>query len=196
MRELLGELEGALNAELYTLALVGALAIPDIAGALESNNGEATRARYEAWFDANVPPHLQAMQGGAQVGTPRPLNGANCYRFRCSLLHQGAIEDQKPDPTTYRRLIFVDPSGVTPWATVFGRPVKGWFVYTKEVRLGNGDLALAIDLPLFCRAIVAAARGWLERVSGIEPFETNLAKCVRRRPEGFPGWLTGMPVIA
>jgi hypothetical protein len=51
MDDYLDQVEAGANvAQLYYLALAGALVIPDMCGALESQNGEATKAQYEAWL--------------------------------------------------------------------------------------------------------------------------------------------------
>jgi hypothetical protein len=166
--EFLDEIERALGARLYQLALAGALAVPDIAAALEAQDGRSSRQGYERWFDAHVALELVTWSG--------PLTGASCYRFRCSLLHQGTVEDQKP-PLKFRRLVFVDPA------------VNAVFHLNQ-----CGDV-LNLDLRLFCLAIVTAARRWLSAMSGTEPFRTNLEKCVRYRANGLPPAIIGVPVI-
>jgi hypothetical protein len=75
MDELIREIRAALTAGLYLLALYGALTLPDICGALESDNGTATGPKYKAWLRANVP----GQASDADV----------IYGLRCSLLHQG-----------------------------------------------------------------------------------------------------------
>lgn len=69
------EIRVASQVGLYYLALFGALALPDICGALESSDGGATPAKYKDWLRANV---------------PRRVDDAELiYGLRCSLLHQG-----------------------------------------------------------------------------------------------------------
>ncbi len=60
-------------AGLYFLALHGALTLPDICGALESDTGTASGAKYKAWLRANVP----GLASDAEL----------IYGLRCSLLH-------------------------------------------------------------------------------------------------------------
>ena len=59
-------------AGLYFLALHGALTLPDICGALESDTGTASGAKYKAWLRANVP----GLASDAEL----------IYGLRCSLL--------------------------------------------------------------------------------------------------------------
>ena len=103
MDDFLDQVETAANmAQLYYLTLAGTLVIPDMCGALESADGEATGAKYIAWVDTWVVP---AYWDGF-------LTGADCYRFRCSFLHQGRTQH----PMGSYRLMFLEP-GVRPAAT-------------------------------------------------------------------------------
>lgn len=101
VKDLLSQIRSAINSNLYFLALFGALAIPDICGALGSANGEASGKKYKDWFDQNVT---------AKYGTL--LNGEDCYYYRCSCLHQGSSYNPR---STYSKIIFIEPgtSGFT-----------------------------------------------------------------------------------
>jgi hypothetical protein len=50
MDMLLAEIRRALTMRLYYLAIVMALHIPDVCGALEAPDGEAKKERYKAWY--------------------------------------------------------------------------------------------------------------------------------------------------
>lgn len=56
MRDVLNQMKSANGAGLYYVALFSALAIPDICGALESQDGTANGQRYRAWFDPGFHP--------------------------------------------------------------------------------------------------------------------------------------------
>jgi hypothetical protein len=73
--ELVSQVRAAANADLYYLALFGALVLPDICGALDSDNGRASGPKYKDWVRKNVP---------QQAGQAEEI-----YGLRCSLLHQG-----------------------------------------------------------------------------------------------------------
>ena len=75
MEELIRQIRVASAAGLHYLALYGVLALPDICGALSSDNGVATPSKYKDWIRANVPE--QASEADS------------LYGLRCSLLHQG-----------------------------------------------------------------------------------------------------------
>ena len=77
MDELIAQIRAARDAGLYYLALMGTLMLPDICGALDSDNGRATASKFKDWLKANVP---------EQAG-----DAAAIYGLRCSLLHQGTM---------------------------------------------------------------------------------------------------------
>lgn len=173
MDDFLDQVEVAANdARLYYLALLGALAIPDLCGALEAQGGEATRARYKSWFDTHVGP----LYVNHWAGDEPFLSGEDCYLFRCSYLHQGRTQHPR---SGYSRILFVEPGTTT---NVF------------HMNIMND--ALNIDVRLFCLEMVTAARGWLAGVAGTEPYETNLNAFVRRYPHGLAPYIVGIPVIS
>ncbi len=94
MKDLIRETQLASSAGLHFIALAGALAIPDICGALLADDGTASGARYGKWFDRWVAPRYR--------GT---LVGADVYPFRCSMLHQARVATTRG---RYRRILFVD----------------------------------------------------------------------------------------
>lgn len=169
MRLLLSQIQAALSFNLYYVSLYAALAVPDICGAIDADDGLATRASYSAWFDRFVAPKYVIL------GRPS-LTGQDCYYFRCSLLHQGSAQNPK---SRFSRIIFVEPT-------------VGNVVMHNNIM----DDALNIDVRLFCCDIVDGALLWLDKVEGTEKFERNSAKYMRRHPDGLPPYVVGLPVIA
>lgn len=118
MLTLINQLERSLDSGLYYLSLFTGLAIPDIAGALDSDDGEAKGERYKAWHEewvrprfleqvlSQVPPEAR----GHISNLENPLTGDACYRFRCSLLHQGSSQHPK---SPYARIIFIEPGSTS-----------------------------------------------------------------------------------
>ncbi|HEV2124461.1 MAG TPA: hypothetical protein VGW38_17040 [Chloroflexota bacterium] len=174
MHDFLDQIEIASgDARLYYLALAGALLVPDICGALEAPNGEATANSYQQWFDAN---YAQIMLGGSS-----PLTAHDCWRFRCSFLHQGRTQHPQ---SGYTRIMFIEPGGPYP------------IMHMCSSTTMNNESALQIDVRLFCMEMVAVARRWLADVQGTEPFETNLQLFVRRHPNGIAPYIVGVPIIS
>src|SRR5438034_10773126 len=69
------DLERCRSAKAYWSMLHVIVCIPDICGALQAPNGEATQRRYEAWCNKYLVQPL--------------LSAAERYVIRCALLHQG-----------------------------------------------------------------------------------------------------------
>jgi hypothetical protein len=94
MEMILQEIELALHARLYYLALVVALTIPDVCAALESVDGQTNRDRYKAWYNAHL---------GGRYGA---VTDADCYSLRCGVAHQGRFGHPRME---YGRVIFAIP---------------------------------------------------------------------------------------
>jgi len=164
MEDILKQLEGALVANLYYVALFTALAIPDIAGATDAADGRSTRTTYAKWYDDNMPPEYQSW-----------LDGAGCYNFRCSMLHQGSAQAQNP-AAPIKRLMF---AGRGP-------------MYMHRCRMNDGVI---LDLETFCRDLIAATRTWQARVGSTSLYQHNSAKFVAVHPTGIAQYIQGVPVI-
>src|SRR5688500_17399709 len=112
MKVLLRQLEHSLGDNLYYLSLMSALTIPDIAGAMDAEDGIARRSRYATWWERYARPQfakaVSAELGDRLAGNYKlenPLTGQACYRFRCSLLHQGRSHGSKG---SFPRIIFIE----------------------------------------------------------------------------------------
>lgn len=99
MRDFLAQIKKGLDVNLYLLSIFSALAIPDICGAMSSENGEANKEKYKDWFDEYIASKYNNF-----------LDGEDCYYFRCSLLHQGSSQHSKMN---YKRVLFIEPSTTT-----------------------------------------------------------------------------------
>ncbi len=92
--DLLNQIQQALNQNLYYVALMMCLTIPDICGAIDSPNGIASGAAYARWYNQYAASHCPY------------LDGPTCYQFRCSMLHQGSTTNPN---SRYSRIVFVEP---------------------------------------------------------------------------------------
>lgn len=163
MEELLGQIEKSVTSGSYLLGLYVALALPDICGALESNNGVATGNRYQAWFNKWVAPKY----GGT-------LTGAQCYAYRCGVLHQGR---SKHNNLGYSKIIFLEPNS---------RMVLHRNIFND---------AYNIDLKIFCGDIVTSVREWLPTVADNINFKKNYEHFMKRHANGIAPYVVGVPVI-
>lgn len=183
MRLLLDQLEQSLSSGNYYLSLIAALTLPDIAGALDSENGLASGAKYKAWYEkwgrprfmdtvlASVPDHAKEYVTEIE----NPLDGEACYLFRCSLLHQGKTVHPK---SKYSRIIFIEP-GTT----------------SNVIHYGVINDALCIDLMSFCKEMILGVRMWLDEVEHSGQFRRNYESFVKRHPTGLSPYIRGVPVI-
>ncbi len=182
MLTLINQIEGSLSSGLYFLSLYTALTIPDIAGALGSDNGIASGPKYAFWFEQWVRPRfLETVldsippEHRQHVKMDNPLTGEDCYHFRCSLLHQGSSQHPK---SQFSRIMFIEPSATT-----------------NIVHYGQLNDALCIDLNLFCREVISGARLWLKQAEQEDNFIKNYERFVRRYPNGLTPYIVGVPVV-
>lgn len=94
METVLNEIEKALAAKLYYIALMLTFALPDICAALEAEDGRTSRGRYKAWYEKNLAPKFSF------------LSSDDCYSLRCGVVHQGRFGIAGSD---YARAVFVLP---------------------------------------------------------------------------------------
>ena len=95
----IGELRGARTLQTYLGTLHLVCAVPDVCGALESDDGKASAARYVRWADRHL------VKGDAV------MTGADWYKMRCVVLHQGSSlpTDPRGQPSQYASISFVTP---------------------------------------------------------------------------------------
>jgi len=169
MRELIEDVQFALDHRRFHLALMGALTIPDVAAALSSENGRTSRAKYADWYDRWAAHRFTAPdESGTEWAV---LQGGQVYAFRCSILHQGSAI---PDGGVTPRIGFLEPSE------------RGWEIHNIVFEgLPVGEPVLMLSLRMLVEGIVAAAREWLAAAEASSVFERNIARSVRRRPQGL-----------
>jgi hypothetical protein len=183
LRSLLNQLEKSLEANLYYVSLMTALTIPDIAAALESDDGLAKGSRYVAWYEKWVRPRFSELVMASLPEDVRqhmqnlenPLTGEACYLFRCALLHQGTTQHPK---AKYSRIIFIEPGATT-----------------NVIHYGQMNDVLMIDLPSFCREVIAGTSLWFAEAEKTDSFRKNYDRFVRRYEGGLKPYIVGVPVI-
>ena len=168
----------------YVLALLGALCLPDIAGAMGSDDGRAAKDKYIGWYDKWVEPlpaedvrRLFEDLDNPNVPTDLPhfVSGADCWAFRCVMLHQGRTDH---DDLSYDRIMFLETG-------------------TRDNGIHFADVGgpLLINLATFCGHILEGTRRWHLAMAGTESYERNRAASLRRYPEAFGRLRFGAPII-
>ncbi|MBZ0270541.1 hypothetical protein K8I61_00780 [bacterium] len=168
MNELLNAINYAIAQDAYFAALFTALSVPDICGAIESVDGQATGMKYQDWFDRYVASKYAGW--GGEIF----LTGFDCYYFRCSLLHQGLTNHRK----SRHRIVFVEPPDA---------------IHNNIIHASSAPV-LQLRIDIFCGDIVDAARTWLPTVQNVPHAQINLANSIQRYPMGNWG-INGMPLI-
>jgi hypothetical protein len=159
MTELLEQMLEATKAKHFHIALITALIFPDICGALESPDGEASGVKYKSWVDKWLSPKY-----GDASGTS--LSGSTCYFYRCALLHQNRAVHPKLD---FERVAFLEPNGS---ATMHDCVINN---------------VLVIDIPLFCQDMSEAVSEWLKVAESTDTYKANITKAMKRYPSEIVG---------
>ena len=148
----LEQIEKCVSLELYYVAIMACLALPDIAGSIDSNEGKADGSKYQDWFDKYVAPKYHGY--GENL-----LTGKVCFSLRCSMLHEGVISYK--DVEKYTDIIFCEFPQTNSLVDLF-------LLTTKKV--------LLIEPKTFCYNMIGAAYDWLEVVHNKELFKINTSK--------------------
>ncbi|MDI6742890.1 MAG: hypothetical protein QMD11_09125 [Smithella sp.] len=166
MKEFLEQIRETLDSGQFYLALFCCLALPDICGAISSEDGLASGSKYKAWFDRYVSPKYNGN-----------LDGSNCYAFRCAALHQGRAEHNN---LGYRRILFIDP-------------VSSPEIQMHNNILND---ALNLDVRLFCADILESVQQWIKESSNNEVFKRNYSVFLQRHEGGLPPYISGVDVFS
>ena len=98
-----------------------------------------------------------------------------CYRFRCSLLHQGSTQHPK---SKFERIIFIEPAATT-----------------NVVHYMRMNGALCIDLRSFCTEVLQGAHRWLAARSNEATVQRNMSRSAQRHSAGLAPYIQGVPVV-
>jgi hypothetical protein len=167
------EIEAALDAGLYYLALASTLTIPDLCAGLECEVGKVwvTDKKYMDWFERHVAKNFKW------------FSAYDCYKLRCGVVHNGKLGHPG---SRYDRLVFILPGN---HGVEIGESLM------KNVA-GLKETCLSLGLVPFCRQLMAAARDWYDANKGNPNVRGNMPHLVRHRPHGSPPYIVGFPVIA
>lgn len=160
-------------------AIVTALTIPDIAGAVEAP-GATSQVRYAGWVDrwfAPVVPDYAA----------HGVDGTTLYALRCKLLHEGlsnpseARAAAKSAAAKAKKLIAFNVGA-------------GLYMHlcTNVDQQGNSWTILRADT--FCADVTAAGRSWLAAIAGDQAKQIMLSSLVDIRTN-VPPLSQGVPLI-
>lgn len=172
MRELFDQVEAAAKSRFWYLALFGAMAIPDVCGAMSAPDGQANSTRFIHWFDQFVAPKYVMPSTGFCS-----MTGTDAWNLRCSLLHQGTTVQPR---SRWDRVIFTR-GGIHNVAMV-------------NCIIGGQQLyLLTIAIPNYCSDVVSGGRAWLATAETTPEYARNYDRFLQVRPNGLSpsirGWM-------
>jgi hypothetical protein len=172
MEPILQEIEKALNAKLYYLAIVLAVTLPDICAALEASDGRTSSTRYKAWYKADL------------AGKVWFLTEDDCYSLRCGVVHQGQFGVAG---SQYDRVAFFMP-----------HPDPSRTLVIRGTRFGTApnEIIYTYSAVEFCQHIIDAVRLWAANKTSDVNVQKNLPKLIQYRPNGMPPTISGFLIIA
>jgi hypothetical protein len=166
---LIDEVRAALEARLFTAALISTLSLVDMCGALASPDGRSTGEDFRAWFSANVPREYAE------------FDARDAWDLRCGLLHQGHAKGKN-----YATILFTLPD----------RQGNVFHSNHFEGIGGQSARALNLDLCTFVLDLLDAIGAWWRAHQSVEPVAHNAKSLARIRLNGMAPYMTGMPLFA
>ena len=95
IQPILHEIQKAIDAGLFYLAIASCLSLPDLCAALESPTGTTSGPQYKDWY-------------GQWLGPKYPnITADDCWSLRCGVVHQGRFGHQRMQ---YSRVLFTIPT--------------------------------------------------------------------------------------
>lgn len=162
----LSEVEEALKAKLYHLALVAVLTFPGICAALEDPRGYSGRDEYKKWYRENLFSIFPAM------------SEHECYSLRCGFVHKAEM-DIKTKDSRFNRVIFT---------------IRGTSNISGHNNILNDSLQF--DIVNFCEDIIKAVRKWYVINRENPNVIRNSPNVVQYYPDGLRPYTSGVPIIA
>lgn len=173
LEEMFQEINAALEAKLYYLAIAVSLTIPDICAALECDPAKiwVRPEQYVEWCDKNLIGPFKYIY----------VRGLDVYRLRGGVVHQGSFFGHPK--MFFDHILFTLPN------------VHRAVMHMHFMQVGD-EKALVLDATTFCGDMMNAARQWYEQRKTEQNVRVNVRNLVRLRPDGMPPFIVGAPLIA
>lgn len=167
LEPLFSEIEGALDAKLYLVAVLASLTVPDVCAVLANPNFTVTRSSggsYKAWCEENL-----------DMSKSMLFKSTDIYSLRCRALHSGSLQNLDKGASASR--IILVPDGRL---KIFDCQLGDAYTYSAEA---------------FCREFVNAGRRWasVNRNNNTALKKAEQIFCCH--PNGIPPYIVGVPVI-
>lgn len=156
MQHLIDSIEQSVRTQNWYAALALSLTMPDVCGKLQWP--EKNRQRYFDWYN-------QYVQNSGPLGGPSFMCAEDCYALRCAFLHQGEF---RLDGQEVR--VALDRVHLT-------APKPGLYRFN-NLYVGR-DVALQIDVDMFCQHMCMAVGTWLRDVQGDADIQGRLSRLAK-----------------
>jgi hypothetical protein len=156
----------AVNSQAFYPALMTAVSVPDICGALAHEGRQETKF-YIQWFNDY-----------AAIGFDGLIDGKIAWSLRNSVLHQGRLEVKAQ---SFNQVIIVTDNK--------GMSINHWGVKK------SGKKYLVIELNTFCLQIYQSATKWLDTVETTKKYRNNYKLFFKKEKLKMP-WDDEIDVIA
>jgi hypothetical protein len=142
------EIERCIDGKCYWAVLHVILVLPDVCGAMETDDGEATPQKYKNWCKRYLADKL--------------INSDDWYRMRCIILHQGRTLDEKAQYSAF----------------AFGQPSQTGSTVHRCVKFEPHGKVLQLDVGRMADEMRVAINKWFEAIENNEQpsFNTNVSK--------------------
>ena len=142
------EIKRCIDGKCYWALLHVILVLPDVCGAMETNDGEATPQKYKNWCKRYLADKL--------------ITSDDWYRMRCIVLHQGRSSDERAQYAWFS----------------FGQPSKTGSSVHRCVKVAPQGKILELDVGKMADEIRVAIDRWFEAIENNEQplFTTNVSK--------------------
>jgi len=142
------EIERCIEGKCYWALLHVLLVLPDVCGAMETDDGEATPQKYKNWCRRYL--------------ADKQINGEDWYRMRCIVLHQGRSSDEKAQYSTFS----------------FSQPAQTGSAVHRCVKIEPHGKVLELDVGRMANEMRVALNKWFEAIESNEQpsFNVNVSK--------------------
>lgn len=157
------EIRTALNSNLYTVALVSALSLPDVCASLESPNmfeEKGVSVRYQQWYNKYAKKHCL-------------ISSYLCYKYRCSMVHTCSSHEKNK----VSKIAFLIPGSTN---CAMSNCEVDITLNTPEGAVS--EKAVVIDIVEFVNGMIKSVEDWLEISKSNKNFIKNYPFFIQKRP--------------
>ena len=180
MEFVLRSIAHAANTGNHLPAVMTALTVPDIAGAVEAPEASGSKKRYADWIDKWFIPSFPSY-------SQHQIDGLAMYSLRCKLLHEGLSSPADAPAAagsaaaSHKRLIAFNVGG-------------NFVMHLCSTTDGQGDSWTVLNTQEFCREMIVTAQAWMASKAG-DPVALERLRALVDVRTSVPPISEGVPLI-